>query len=64
MRVGNWKTILDAYEWLPPYGESAVSAVIAGSEAKLIVDYDVTVDGTDQRSLRRREIVFHRAFYF
>ena len=66
MRVRNCKAILNPYEWLPPYGESDVSLVLAGGQARLAVEYDSPADaaaGMKKRRRMRREIVFRDVRY-
>lgn len=58
MKISKPKALLDTYDWLPGYGESAVSLRIDGPDAILAVDYDGCSSGGDSPLRLRREIIF------
>jgi hypothetical protein len=56
MRVSGWQLVADPYEWLPPYGETAVSVLALGSDLRISIDYDST--DADRYRLMRKDILF------
>ena len=56
MRIGMPRSVVDLYEWLPGYGESAVSVTADGTNLRVIVRYDRDTEGEAQ--LMERELLF------
>ena len=54
MQTGEFKTLMDLYEWLPPYGETSISTRFDGNELSV----DVVYDDEDSSSERSKTIRF------
>ena len=67
MKIANPKKILDPYEWLPKYGESAVSFHSSNLDTVIEITYEQireNPDGTTAAQHFRRNIIFHYVRYF
>lgn len=66
MNAGTEITILDPYEWLPPYGENAISVESQGLELTIKIEYDAEDESHDvcYRELRFKMVcAFYRAAF-
>jgi hypothetical protein len=63
MKASKWKNVLDPYEWLPSYGESAVTFRSHGNDLVLVVEYEAKGSGGKKKCAR--ELMFRSvcAFY-
>ncbi|WP_342755232.1 hypothetical protein AAGQ96_08135 [Pantoea sp. MBD-2R] len=62
MKAGDAVLLLDIYDWLPPYGENALSLESRGLDLAVKVDYDAENEG---ENVLYRELLFNGvcAFY-
>lgn len=59
MKTGRCIEILDPYEWLPAYGENAVSLANNGLELVVSIEYD-----GDNGAVLRKELLFESVCFF
>jgi hypothetical protein len=55
MKAGQAFEILNPYDWLPPYGESAVSLATEGGDLIISISYDAEDGSVLQRNMRFQE---------
>lgn len=56
MKIGMPRSVVDLYEWLPGYGESAVSIASEGSSLRVTVRYER--DCEEEMQLMERDLIF------
>ncbi|UPG89472.1 hypothetical protein L2Y96_19060 [Luteibacter aegosomaticola] len=62
MKVGQPRSIINLYDWLPGYGESEVRAAMEGADLRLSVLYEKEVD--DDLRIMKIDLIFVRARMF
>ncbi|MFJ4291922.1 hypothetical protein ACIP1U_19380 [Cupriavidus sp. NPDC089707] len=59
MKAGRWIHVLNPYDWLPSYGESAVSLTNSGLDLVVTIEYD----GSDG-AVQHKELLFEGTCFF